>query len=726
MGRRTKKVFDLTEALESFYKLLEQQPLLPFVIPMLILLWAFEKCFFSLANWVLLALAVWATIQYGSYQRRNLVEDLNKKWTQLTLQNASVTPLEHCEWMNKLLLEVWSNYINPKLSLRFAYIVESSSIMRLTTIQFLLCGKNRRLKHRKSRLIEKIELQEFSLGSLPPLLGLQGTRWSTSSGQRIMRLGFDWDTDDVYIMLFAKLAMGTARIVVNSIHIKGDLLLMPILEGKAIAYSFISTPEVRLGVAFGSGGSQSLPATELPGVSSWLVKVAIDTLNKRMVEPRRECLSLPPQDLQKRAVGGILYVTVLSATNLFGCIDTNLEDRLESKELQTFVEIELEELTRRTGVRAGTCPKWDNTFNLVLHDTAGMIRFHLYKRTPGSAKYDFLTSCEIKMRYVPNDSTIFWAIGSDLAVIAKNAEICGKEIEMTVPFEGVNLGELTVRLVLNEWQFSDGSHSLTSFGTLSRHSVSGPSNYLSKTGRKICITVIEGKDLVMKDKIGRSDPYVKMQYGKTIQRTKPAPHSSNPTWNQKFEFDEIEGGEYLKIKCYTEETFGNESIGSARVNLEGLVEGSIRDVYIPLEKVNSGELRLQIKATKVNDDNENSKGSHSSLGNGWIELVLVEARDLVAADIRGTSDPFVKVHYGNLKRSTKIKEMMMKLRSQVDDDDLEAVSRALSDLESLHVSQEEYMVQLETEQRLLINKVNELGQEIFNSTPPLNRAATIP
>ncbi|KAL6550102.1 MYF24 [Orobanche minor] len=794
MGRRTKKVSDLNEALESLYKLLEQQPLLPFVIPMLILLWAFEKCFFSLANWVLLALAVWATIQYGSYQRRNIVEDLNKKWMQLTLQNASVTPLEHCEWLNKLLLEVWSNYINPKLSLRFASIVE------------------RRLKHRKSRLIEKIELQEFSLGSLPPVLGLQGTRWSTSGGQRIMRLGFDWDTDDVYIMLFAKLAMGTARIVVNSIHIKGDLLLMPILEGKAIAYSFISTPEVRLGVAFGSGGSQSLPATELPGVSSWLVKVAIDTLNKRMVEPRRQCLALPPQDLQKKAVGGILYVTVLSATNLFGCVDTNLEDRLESKELQTFVEIELEELTRRTDVRAGTCPKWDNTFNLVLHDTAGIIRFHLYKRTPGSAKYDFLTSCEIKMRYVPNDSTIFWAIGSDLAVIAKNAEICGKEVEMTVPFEGVNLGELTVRLVLKEWQFSDGSHSLTSFGTGSRHPVSGPSNYLSKTGRKICITVIEGKDLVVKDKIGRSDPYVKMQYGKD--------YSKNETC-----------GEYLKIKCYTEETFGNESIGSARVNLEGLVEGSIRDVYIPLEKVNSGELRLQIKATKVNG-NENSKGSHSSLGNGWIELVLVEARDLVAADIRGTSDPFVKVHYGNLKRSTKkvmyktlspkwhqtfefpddgssltlhvkdhntllptsnigdclveyqmlrpnqmadkwiplqgvkrgdihiqitrkvpqldkkagvdsndqsssqtevrhrisnqIKELMMKLRSQVDDDDLEAVSRALSDLESLHESQEEYMVQLETEQRLLINKVNELGQEIFNSTPPLNRAATIP
>lgn len=51
-----------------------------------------------------------------------------------------------------------------------------------------------------------------------------------------------------------------------------QLLLMPVLNGKAILYSFISAPEVRIGVAFGTGGSQSLPATELPGVSSWLVQ----------------------------------------------------------------------------------------------------------------------------------------------------------------------------------------------------------------------------------------------------------------------------------------------------------------------------------------------------------------------------------------------------------------------------------------------------------------------
>ena len=38
-------------------------------------------------------------------------------------------------------------------------------------------------------------------------------------------MGFDWDTTDISIMLLAKLAkpMGTARIVINNLHIRGDV-----------------------------------------------------------------------------------------------------------------------------------------------------------------------------------------------------------------------------------------------------------------------------------------------------------------------------------------------------------------------------------------------------------------------------------------------------------------------------------------------------------------------
>ncbi|KZV45331.1 extended synaptotagmin-3-like [Dorcoceras hygrometricum] len=691
--------FGWFEAKEFLNKMMDEKPLVLLMLPLSLVLWAFEKWLFSLSTWLALALAVWATIQ-------------------------PVTPLQQCEWLNTLLTDVWSNYIHPKLSSRFSSIIE-----------------------------EKIELQEFSLGSCPPVLGLNGVRWATSGDQ---------------------------------------------------------------------------------------IKAATDTLNKRMVEPRRQCLALPAVDLHKKAVGGVLYVTVVSASKLSrnnwrsssstkqisSSVGTHVEDR-SNKELRTFIEIELEELTRKTDTRQGPNPMWGSTFNLILHDNAGVIKFNLYECTPGSVKYDYLTSCEVKMRYVPDDSTIFWAIGSESSVTAKHAEYCGKEIQMTVPFEGGNVGDLTVKIVLKEWQFSDGSYSLSSLSSISHHPLYRTPSYFYKTGKKIYITVVEGKDLVVKEKMGKSDPYVKLHYGKATQRTRTVAHTSNPIWNQKFEFDELVGGEYLKIKCYTEETFSDESIGSARVNLEGLLEGCTRDVRIPLEKVKSGELQLQIEAVKV-DDNENSKGSYATLADGSIELVLIEARDLVAADLRGTSDPYVRVHYGNMKRLTKVvyktlnpkwhqtfefpddgsplvlhvkdhntllprssigdcvveyqmlspnqmaekwiplqgvkrgeihvqitrklpesenkssndsvlslstlhrqihkqmKQMMTKIQSLINDDDLEGLSKSLSELETLQDTQEEYMFQLESEQTILIGKVKELGEEIFNSSPsPLRRGATL-
>lgn len=226
-----------------------------------------------------------------------------------------------------------------------------------------------------------------------------------------MRLDFNWDTTDLSILLQAKLSMPfnrTARIVVNSLCIKGDILIRPILEGRALLYSFVSNPEVRIGVAFGGGGGQSLPATELPGVSSWLVKILTETLNKKMVEPRRGCFSLPATDLHKTAIGGIIYVTVVSGNNLnrrilrgspskSSEIGEGSSGNSSSKPVQTFVEVELEQLSRRTEMKSGPNPAYQSTFNMILHDNTGTLKFNLYENNPGSVRYDSLASCEVKV-----------------------------------------------------------------------------------------------------------------------------------------------------------------------------------------------------------------------------------------------------------------------------------------------------------------------------------------
>lgn len=65
--------------------------------------------------------------------------------------------------------------------------------------------------------------------------------------------------------------------------------------------------------------------------------------------------------------------------------------------------------------------------------------------------------------------------------------------------------------------------------------------------------------------------------------------------------------------------------------------------------------------------------------------------------------------------------MMIKCQSLIEDGNLEALSTALTEIESFEDMQEEYMMQLETEQMLLLNKIAELGQEMLNSSPALSR-----
>ena len=71
-----------------------------------------------------------------------------------------------------------------------------------------------------------------------------------------------------------------------------------------------------------------------------------------------------------------------------------------------------------------------------------------------------------------------------------------------------------------------------------------------------------------------------------------------------------------------------------------------------------------------------------------------------------------------------MKQMMNKLETQIEDGNLEGLSAVVSELESLQDTREEYMVQLETEQMLLLNKITELGQEFFNSPPSLRRRSS--
>jgi len=71
-----------------------------------------------------------------------------------------------------------------------------------------------------------------------------------------------------------------------------------------------------------------------------------------------------------------------------------------------------------------------------------------------------------------------------------------------------------------------------------------------------------------------------------------------------------------------------------------------------------------------------------------------------------------------------MKQLMIKFQSLIEEGSLDGLSTALSEMQSLEDMQEEYMVQIETEQMLLLNKIKELGQEIMSSSSSLSRRSS--
>lgn len=80
--------------------------------------------------------------------------------------------------------------------------------------------------------------------------------------------------------------------------------------------------------------------------------------------------------------------------------------------------------------------------------------------------------------------------------------------------------------------------------------------------------------------------------------------------------------------------------------------------------------------------------------------------------------------FGNWNGVFQMKQTISKFHTLIEDGNLDGLSATLSELESLEELQEEYILQLETEQALLINKIKELGQEILNSSSSVSRRSS--
>ena len=206
----------------------------------------------------------------------------------------------------------------------------------------------------------------------------------------------------------------------------------------------------------------------------------------------------------------------------------------------------------------------------------------------------------------------------------------------------------------------------------------------------------KAKNLIKADMIGKSDPYAVVSYGDESYRTNTIKNNQNPEWNFEKDFQlDPNGPRSINIDIFDDDKLGKDKpLGSADIDIPTLINNAnLRDAWIPLDGVKSGELQVSADFTPYDDmDDVSSRKSSKSGGNlipekerdgmrnrggspgnddtfgsgpnqrkpsdkqapGLIHLNIVQAKDLIKADMIGKSDPFAVVTYGDKQYTTEI------------------------------------------------------------------------
>ncbi|XP_051849737.1 multiple C2 and transmembrane domain-containing protein 1 isoform X5 [Antechinus flavipes] len=186
----------------------------------------------------------------------------------------------------------------------------------------------------------------------------------------------------------------------------------------------------------------------------------------------------------------------------------------------------------------------------------------------------------------------------------------------------------------------------------------------------VSITLIEGRDLKAMDSNGFSDPYVKFRLGHQKYKSKIMPKTLNPQWREQFDFHLYEErGGIIDITAWDKDAGKRDDfIGRCQIDLSALSREQTHKLELQLEE-GEGHLVLLVTLTasatvSISDLSVNSledqkereailkryspmRMFHNVKDVGFLQVKVIRAEGLMAADVTGKSDPFCVVELNN-------------------------------------------------------------------------------
>ncbi|XP_055087906.1 multiple C2 and transmembrane domain-containing protein 1 isoform X1 [Periophthalmus magnuspinnatus] len=328
-------------------------------------------------------------------------------------------------------------------------------------------------------------------------------------------------------------------------------------------------------------------------------------------------------------------------------------------------------------------PVWDEKTTLVLDTLSEPLYIKVFDYDFG-LQDDFMGSAYLHLESLEQQRTIPITLplkdphlpDEDLGSLELNVTLTPKESPLEERRDSMQLELKTYRwkpyvnktmLLRRSWKRSTKQQQSTRLSELHRK---------SQLWRGIVsIALIEGRNLTPMDPNGLSDPYARFRLGHQKYKSKTVPKTLNPQWREQFDLHLYEEtGEVLEITVWDRDTGRRDDfIGRCQLDLSTLAKEQTHHLELPLEETRGYVVLLvtltasthvsiaDLSVTPLDDPQEYSEilrryGAMKSFSKmkdvGIVQVKVMRAEGLMAADVTGKSDPFCVLELNNDRLQT--------------------------------------------------------------------------